>query len=57
MQFTGFAVESALSVTVCLLDALDDLKDQQADHAEEQKRGCECQTLVLLVIDVQFAKG
>lgn len=53
----GFAVEFALNATACLLDALDDLKDQQGDHAEEEKRGCECQTLILLVIDVQFAEG
>lgn len=39
-----------------LLDALGDLVDQEAEDAEKQNRGHQCQTLTLLIVDVQRAK-
>ena len=42
--------------TGALLDVLDDLVDQQTDYAKEQHRGCQGQTLIFLIVDVDRTK-
>lgn len=39
-----------------LLDAGDDLIDQQADHAEEQEGRPDCETLIFLILEIQLAE-
>ena len=39
-----------------LLDARDDLVNQQADHAEEEEGGPDCETLIFLILEIQFTE-